>query len=252
MSSAGPDHERWEDSVGAYLLSALPEREEIDFERHMSGCAICRDQIEDLRVATDALALAALPITPPADLRARVMHVVEQEAELLRAAGPDADRPERSPARRSRFRLPSAGWLLRPAFALPAAVLLLAVGAVIGLAGSGAFSGDDAARTVKASVVRKAAPNARVSLEITPNGSTLVAEHLPDPPEGRVYQVWVKRPNLDPEPTSTLFMPRKDGSAAAAVPGSLDGMEAVLVTHEPAGGSPTPTSQPMITATLPA
>ena len=38
-----------------------------------------------------------------------------------------------------------------------------------------------------------------------------------------------------------LWSTRGDGSAEVAVPGSLDGVEAVLVTDEPAGGSAKPT-----------
>ncbi|MBA2644448.1 MAG: anti-sigma factor, partial [Solirubrobacterales bacterium] len=129
----------------------------------------------------------------------------------------------------------------------PAVVLLLALGVLAGLAGGGALDdADPGMRSVRAEVNQRTAPNARVTLEIAAGSATLVAERLPEPPRGRVYQVWVKRPNLDPEPTSTLFAPRADGSAAAAVPGSLEGMEAVLVTHEPAGGSPRPTSQPIL------
>lgn len=238
------DHEFWIESAGAYVLRALPGDEEQSFERHLSTCATCRDQVEELRAATDALALAAPPMVPSANLRARVMQVVEQEAALLRAAGPEADAPAR-PVREKRRRF-SLDWLSRPALAMPAMVVLLALGVLAGLAGGGALDAEPATRSVRAEVNTRVAPNARVTLEMKDGQGTLVAERLPEPPRGRVYQVWVKRPNLDPEPTSTLFAPRTDGSAAAAVPGSLDGMEAVIVTHEPVGGSPRPTSQPVL------
>jgi hypothetical protein len=71
---------------------------------------------------------------------------------------------------------------------------------------------------------------------------------MPAPPSGRIYQVWLKRPGRDPEPTSVLWSTRSDGSAEVAVPGSLDGVEAVLVTDEPAGGSAAPTKPPVISA----
>lgn len=243
MTPDRADHDFWLESVGAYVLRAMPADEEADFESHLSTCATCRDQVEELRAATDALALAAPPVVPSANLRARVMQVVEQEAALLRAAGPEADVPVR-PVREKR-RL-SLDWLARPALAVPATVLVLAAGVLAGLAGRGDPDLEPTMRSVRAEVNQRVAPNAQVTLEVVDGGGTLVAERLPEPPRGRVYQVWVKRPNLDPEPTSTLFAPRADGSAAAAVPGSLEGMEAVLVTHEPAGGSPRPTSQPIL------
>lgn len=251
MSVERPDHIEWEESVGAYVLRALPEDEEAAFEAHLATCPVCRDQVEDLRMATEALAFAAPPVIAPENLRARVMQVVEQEAELLRAAGPEADTPRAKPASaRPRRRGFSLDWLVKPAFALPAAVLLLAIGAIAGLAGG--LDSEPELISVPAQVNKKAAPNAEVHLHVGPTGATLVAENMPDPPRGRVYQVWVKRPDLDPEPTSTLFMPRRDGSAAAAVPGSLEGVDAVLVSHEPPGGSPKPTSQPILQVAPPA
>lgn len=251
MSVERPDHIEWEESIGAYVLRALPEDEEVAFEAHLATCPVCRDQVEDLRMATEALAFAVPPVMAPANLRSRVMQVVEQEAELLRAAGPEADTPRARPASaRPRRRTFSLDWLVKPAFALPAAVLLLAIGAIAGLAGRS--DSEPELISVAAQVSKKAAPNAEVHLQIGPTGATLVAEHLPDPPRGRVYQVWVKRRDLEPEPTSTLFLPRRDGSAAAAVPGSLEGIDAVLVSHEPPGGSPKPTSQPILQVAPPA
>lgn len=251
MTAMGPDHDRFSDTAGAYVMRALPEHEEVEFEQHLASCALCRDEVEDLRAATDALALAVPAMRPPPNLKARIMQVVEQEAELLRAAGPEADRPRPAPVpRRRRF---SASWLARPAFALPAALLLLVLGGVIGLASGGAFSGDPDMRSVRAQVDEEVAPNARVFLQVDEQGmATLVGERMPSPPDGRVYQVWVKRRDVDPEPTSTLFVPRSDGSAAAAVPESMEGVEAVLVSHEPPGGSPSPTSSPLVTVAPPA
>ena len=97
-------------------------------------------------------------------------------------------------------------------------------------------------------IAQTRAPDADVRLEIHEDGSMLVAENMPAPPSGRIYQVWLKRPGKDPEPTSVLWSTRGDGSAEVAVPGSLEGVEAVLVTDEPPGGSEEPTKPPVITA----
>jgi anti-sigma-K factor RskA len=248
--SVPADHERWEDAAAAYVLEALPASDQRDFEIHLESCPVCREEMQELRMAADALALAAPPMPAPPELRSRVMAVVEREAELLRAAGPEADRPARS-RRRPKWRSVVAGAWLRPVFAVPLILALLVLGGVVGLVAGGGFD-DDGVRTVRAQVDPDLAPGAQVRLEVGSRGATLVAERLPAPPEGRVYQVWVKRPDADPEPTSTLFLPRRDGSAAAAVPGSLEGTEAVLVSHEPPGGSPSPTSPPILSVEPPA
>ena len=230
------DHTQWADSVAVYLLGALEPDEAARFEEHLAGCEQCRRDVAELKVAADALPMSVPGVSPPAALKDRIMSVVEQEAELLSAAGRGADEP---PRERRSGRL--FGWLSRPAVALACALALLAGG---GLAGVLLGGGDDG-RTV---VATTQAPGADVRLEIHEDASTLIAENMPPPPSGRVYQVWLKRPGRDPEPTDVLWSTRHDGSAAVAVPGSLDDVEAVLVTDEPPGGSEEPSTQPVISA----
>ena len=62
--------------------------------------------------------------------------------------------------------------------------------------------------------------------------------------------VWMQREDGTIEPTSALFTPRADGTATASVTGDLDGVENVLINTEPPGGSPQPTSTPVMTAAL--
>ena len=235
------DHGQWTDAVGAYLLGALEPEERERFEAHMAGCPACRRDVDDLRVAVDALPVSVQPIPAPAALKQRIMAVVDQEAQLLAAAGRPAHDPERARARPERRRWFLGGRLLRPGVALACALALLAAGAAAGVV----LSGGDDARTV---VAESRPRGADVRLEIRDEGSMLVAERMPAPPPGRIYQVWLKRPGSDPEPTSVLWSTRSDGSAEVAVPGSLEGVEAVLVTDEPPGGSDAPSKAPVITA----
>jgi len=233
------EHVHWADNVGAYLLGALPPDELEAFETHLRDCPECRREVEELRVAADALPVSVPTVAPPPALKQRIMAVVESEAELLAAAGRRADVPEHAPA--PPRRRPRERWRLRPAFAALGAAALLAVGVVAGAL----LPGGDGARTVVAS---STVPTANVELEIRDDGATLVARDMPPPPAGRIYQVWLKRPGSDPEPTSVLWSTRADGSAEVAVPGSLEGVEAVLVTDEPQGGSDVPSKAPVITA----
>jgi anti-sigma-K factor RskA len=236
MQPAGPGHERWADAAGAYLLGALGEDELHAYEAHLGTCPVCREEVDELAPAADALPASVAPIAPPSELKGRIMAEVEREAELLAAAGEPADRP---PRRRWSFSLPR----LAP---LAAAAALLILGVAVGL-GIGSITGGGG-ETIVAQVDQTRAPDAKVELQIDDNRGRLLARGLPAPPRGRVYEVWVKRSGQAPEPTPALFTPNRDGSATTSVPGSLKGVEQVLVTDEPEGGSTVPTRTPIMVA----
>ena len=239
--STAHDHDRWADSLGAWMLGALPEEEAEGFRTHLAACADCRADAESLRVAVDALPASASPTLPPPALKGRVMAIVEREASLLKAAGPEADR-----AKAPRRRFPSfAGFTHRPALATGLVLLLLVVGGGAALLGREAF--DQEARVVAARI-NPELDGAHASLEVDGDRGRLVSSRLPAPPAGRVYQVWVDRGGPAPEPTSALFSTRRDGSASVDVPGSLEGVRQVMVTDEPPGGSSKPTGRVIFTA----
>jgi anti-sigma-K factor RskA len=63
---------------------------------------------------------------------------------------------------------------------------------------------------------------------------------------GRAYQVWLKTGDEAPKPTTVLFDVDDRGRADATIEGDMSGIDDVLVTAEPDGGSPAPTSDPVI------
>jgi hypothetical protein len=169
-----------------------------------------------------------------------VMEVADAPAPPEAAPAPAPEKPRRQ--RPSWWRRPS--FALRPIPAAVAAAVLVA----IGVAGGVVLSGGDDGRTVQAQVVAPSAPDARASLTTTGDDrATLRVSDFPEPPRGRVYQVWLKRPGRPPDPTTALFTVR-DGGATVEVPGSVAGVDQVLVTAEPDGGSRQPTRDPVIIA----
>ncbi|HKG39356.1 MAG TPA: anti-sigma factor [Conexibacter sp.] len=238
------------DTVAAFLLSALSDWERREFEAHMATCARCREDVASLRVVADVLPLAVPPVAPPPQLRDRLMETVRAEADVLSAAGPAADRPQ--PQRRRRFAL-SFG---RP-LAIAGAAAALVLGVALGL-GIGAATNDDQTktqtvvqvRTVQARVDATAAPGGAAVIVMRNGVATLRVTGLPAPPKGKVYEVWLlRRGAAAPSPTDALFSVSTRGSGRVALP-SVVGVEAVLVTAEPDGGSQAPTSQPFISAPL--
>jgi hypothetical protein len=233
-------HERHGDSVAAYLLGALPELEAQAFERHLLGCSQCRDELELLRPAVDALPQSAMPVRAPAALRESLMQSVRAEA---KAARPSA------PRRR---------WFPRPGLG-PRPVLAWASGAVIACAGLAAGFGaaallGDGARVYTASV-GEATPRASASLEMDGDddpGAVVSVSGMPTLPSERdasVYQLWLVRGEEGPAP-SAIFSVDDAGAGRGAITESMRGVDSVLVTREPPGGSRVPSEEPIISFDL--
>ncbi len=228
------------DDAGSYVLRALPDDEHARFEAHLATCAECRREVADLQVAADTLPLAAVQIDPPPELRDRIMTIVRSEAELLAAAREPAAAPAAKAPRRRRWALS-----LRPLPAAMAASALIAAGVIGGIV----LTGGNDTKTVTGTVQIASAPAARASLQLSDDATKLQVRRMPPPPAGKVYQVWLKRPNQDPAPTTALFRTDSSGSADVDIQrGRLKGVDQVLVTAEPDGGSMKPTSAPVIVA----
>jgi len=221
-------HAEYAENVGAYALGALPELEAQVFERHLMACEECQDELHRLNEAVEALPRSVAPHEPPPSLRASLMEVVNAEAE---------QKPV--PARRRRFALPQ----LRPAIAWAAAACVLALAVGFGVSELGQDDGSEA-RTLSAQVDDQRVPGASASLSVSDDGSVLSVNGMPAAGRGRVYEVWVERDG-DVEPAA-IFDVNDRGSGAAAVPGSLDDVDAVMVTREQRGGVDQPTEMPVL------
>ena len=87
-------------------------------------------------------------------------------------------------------------------------------------------------------------------MHVTDGRGELVVRKMPAAPATKVYEVWLQRGSARPQPTTALFIPTASGSGSVDVPGDLHGVSRVMVTPEPAGGSPAPTHAPVLIARL--
>lgn len=231
------------DDAASYVLRAIPDGEWEGYAAHLSHCPVCAAKVAELSLVSDALLSAVPQVSAPPEIRSRVMSVVHAESELLRAAGPMADRPVVQKPRRRFNLLRLRPW---PAAVLATSLLALGIGAGVLLNGGGA--GDD--RAAQKIACAQAPEGASCQMRIAGNSAKLVVAGLKAPPQGRIYQVWLARDNgAAPEPTEALFSVRK-GRASVDVPGDLSDVQQVLVTHEPLGGSEVPTRRPVIAASI--
>lgn len=237
------DPELLRDDLAAYSLGALGGVEEEEFDRHLETCKACQVQLRWLSPAIDLLPGTVEPHKPPPSLRDNLMATVRAEA--AQAAAVAAKPVPRRSERREPWWRGLSNPMLRPATGM--AVLILLVAGVAGgylLRGDGMLQGSEFIKGVPAS----GAVEVSATLERHGDSGTLHVNQLPELARNEVYQVWVQRADVM-EPQSTFVLGR-DGSAEAAVPGPLDGAEAVLVTTEPRPGSSRPTSPPVLEAPL--
>ena len=234
-------HEEYQENVGAYLLGALPKLEAEVFEKHLAGCASCRHELDELRVASEALPRAVEPVLPPPELKETLMATVWAEAE-----GRQEAKARRRWAPPFLERLPQ----LTPAFAAVAAVCVLAIGVAVGIGVSNIGGGGS--KTVAALVDHTRAPSGSASLHVPSGdakGALLTVQGLPAPGAGKVYEVWVQRDGTM-QPAGALFSVGSGGSGTAGIPQSLNDAQAVAVTAERDGGSVKPTRMPVLTVKL--
>jgi anti-sigma-K factor RskA len=217
------EHARRADDVGAYLLGALPALEATAFERHVMACAECRDELERLRPAVEAVARSPEQFEPPPGLRKSLMRTVREEAPAVRP--------------RSRFQIPRLT-LRSPQLAAAAAAFAL-VGVVIGVAVD-----SPSRRTVHAAA---RLPGSSAELTVADADATLRVSGLPMLRAGKVYEVWIQHDGRV-RPAGALFGVDSRGRGAAAIPHRLEGGDRVMVTRERAGGVSRPTEQPIIVA----
>ncbi len=245
--SAHEHDPKCEQSVDAapYVLTALEEHEAQTFAEHLLGCDACRAEVAELQMTADSLALAPPQLIAPIDLRARIMSTVHAEAELLRAAGHEADRPVRA---RARWR-----WRMAPTFAAAGA---MAVGILIGavaINGGGEAQRPIVSHSTRVTQALVTSPGNRATAALRSSDLHFQLEvaNLPAPPRGRIYEVWLlRRGSTEPTPTDALFSVNTQGNGLIGIPGNLHDVVKVLVTDEPLGGSLKPTRTPIIVATV--
>jgi anti-sigma-K factor RskA len=222
--------------IAPYALDALEADDRSRFEAHLALCEQCRVELEGF-VATAARLGEAQAITPPAELRERLVTMAastSQEHPVVTALS------QRSRARR-----------IAPRLALAAAV----AAAVVGIGGFVAEHdrADDLSAERSRMVAVMSAEDARTSVGETAGGGTvrviassdadaavLVGTAIPSLDSDKTYQVWRMH---DGKPTSVGLMGR--GSGVMYVDG-IKGADAFAITVEPSGGSPKPTSKPIV------
>ncbi|HET9081457.1 MAG TPA: anti-sigma factor [Trebonia sp.] len=236
--------------TGGYALDALPEAERAEFERHLTRCPACAEEVRGLRETAARLAMATA-VAPPPGMRERVLAVAPRTRQLPPAGrGPLARAGERTGLRR--ISLSRAG-LTAGIVTLAAAVALLVV---MQVSTSRQLHQAQASNSAIAAVV--AAPDARIQSAPAATGGTVTAvmslrQHeavittadLQTLPGTRVYQLWVMNSSGAARSVGLLTITRPGSTAPVLATGVLPG-DRLGITVEPSGGTAQPTTTPLV------
>jgi anti-sigma-K factor RskA len=232
---------------GAYALDAVDDIERAAFERHLAECESCALEVSEYRAVAARLADGTWSVPSPR-LREQVLARAAATPQLLPAA---RRRPVPSPVTRWR----------RAAVAAAAVAVLGIGGAATGVAVQGQRLDD--ARAASASAQQRAeriqtvlaAPDARlqsgelrgggrVSLVVSAaqDAGVVTLADAPAPGPDRAYELWV----LDgTTPIPVGLLPAGQADATQLVEG-VRGRDGFAVSLEPAGGSPVPSTTPLV------
>ncbi|MFE3582613.1 anti-sigma factor [Streptomyces vinaceus] len=238
--------------AAAYALGALDDDERNAFHAHLQACDACRQEAAEFE-ATAARLAAAVAQPPPAVIKAQVMAAIDGVRQL----------PPRVPTHAAK---PARGGMLRRKAVPLALAASVAAAALGGIAVWQTQNGQD----LKAQARRTqqqldtistvlAAPDARTVHGRAANGAlaTVVASdrqneavftaaNLPTPGAGKTYQLWLDHDGTM-RPAGLI-----DHDGTVILTGNPADAGAVGLTLEPAGGSPQPTTDPLLLMTLPA
>lgn len=242
--------------TGAYALHALPDDERNAFERHLSACEACSQEVREFTETAARLGLA-VSRPPSAGLRDRVL----REIGTVRQEPPSHGRTDRTAGAGDRARRRTTSYLLAACVAAAAALGGVAVwqNQVAQDARQEANRAEERNEQV-AQVL--SAPDAKTSSGSLAGGArgTVVVSRSTDravflasgmerPPAGKVYQLWFDE---DGTMRSAGLMDPAATDGAVLMDGPVGEASGMGITVEPSGGSEQPTSAPLALMPLPA
>lgn len=241
MSAMNDD--RFDDLKEAYALGALSESERREMEAYLADNPERQAEVDDLISAANLLALSAEEQEPPAELRRNIMSIVGAEA-----TSPGIQETEERESVFARLRRA----LSLPRLATGAVVLAIVAGLLLWNTSLQNEIQDlqnqpNGPKTYKLQASGSAQGTSAKMVEIHKGQMILVAKNLPSVPKGKAYQMWAIE-NGKPRPGSVFEPGEKITTAPLGT--EVKGADALAVTVEPSGGSPQPTSAPVLSTKL--
>lgn len=226
--------------TGAYVLDALDPLERARVERHLSTCPRCSEEVRSFQETTARLA-AGTATSPPPGLRARVL----AEAATTQQLPPAAERAPEAPPRGTRR---VTTWLAAAAvvlFGLTVAAGWLAVRAQRDAAEAREFAAavSTALTDPDREVLGAEFADGRATVIVSDDEVTVIGADVRPPGDQKAFQLWFVGPE---GPRPSVLLQRVDGGTVWARAEGVRPGDALAVTVEPAEGSQSPTSDPVM------
>jgi Anti-sigma-K factor rskA/Putative zinc-finger len=247
--------------TGAYVCDAIGPEERAAFEAHLSECEACETEVAELREVTAILGIAAAE-QPSARLKQLVdarIRVTRQQPPVVSAQtseSPATTAAGRTPSPKRRSASRWAGWALAAALA----------GVVAGLSVHAASQQRQITSiSAQATTMQQllAAPDATTVHASASSGgqgvvvysrsrgeAAVVLTGLPTLPSGRTYQLWLMDSGGAATARSIGLVGGSGTSNSPVLADALDSATTVGLTIEPAGGSPKPTTAPLMVVSI--
>ncbi len=218
--------------AASYAVGAMTAAERRELEQELRRSPRLATEVSEFTETAAMLGLAAAPVAPPSSLRDSILNTVE--------ATPQPTNVVRGP------------WLRRPVAAVlgaAAAIVLVAGGTTLALQ-----------LNREPSVVEQitaAADYGRVVSDVPGGGSVtavwsaslgraaILVDDLDQLPADRIYQAWFIDSAGNAEPDAT-FASSGAQPSTVSLTGEMDAGDSIGITVEPAGGSTTPTTIPIV------
>jgi anti-sigma factor RsiW len=241
------EHDNFYEDIPAYMLGVLDADAADALERHADDCDRCKNEHRWLTPAVRALPETVNLEMPPPQLRARLMAEVRSDAAELAGPEPAATRDAGGVGAWLRS-LHIGGLTWKPLTGFAAAILIVAAFAGYEVGNSGGGSAGTASPQVSQVGPQKEPSGITATVVQRGDRGSIKLTGVETLPKGRVLEAWVQR-GEEIRPVQALFVPDGRGNASTQI-ANLKGVEKVLVTREPAGGTKAPTSTPIAAVSL--
>ena len=255
-----------ENLTGAYVLDAATADERAAVEAEADRSQAVRNELTELADTAVMLGLAVEPVQPSPQLKSNLMSMLDTTPQLAgeRRADPEPGTAEAAPGTAKVEPAPGpaeararARWFTRPVAVLSAAAAaaVLVIGGVV-ITNQVADQAFQQAQAEQLDAITAASDTRELTAEVAGGGtatlvwsnelgsSALMVDDIAPLPDSKTYQLWYIDEN-GARPAG-VFDVGDSGTSWRVLDGAMHAGDSIGLTVEPAGGSQTPSTKPVV------